>query len=132
VLDDYGLIPAMEWHAHEWERRTGIACLLDLVEDKPPLSREKRTAVFRAFQEALTNVARHAQATKVNVTMALDQGELVLVIEDNGVGIQPDVLTFSNSLGLKGMQERMKEVGGEVEIEGLRGAGTVVLIRVPV
>jgi signal transduction histidine kinase len=132
VLDDYGLIPAMEWHAHEWERRTGIACLLDLVEDKPPLSREKRTAVFRAFQEALTNVARHAQATKVNVTMALDQGELVLVIEDNGVGIQPDVLTFSNSLGLKGMQERMNEVGGAVEIEGLRGAGTVVLIRVPV
>jgi signal transduction histidine kinase len=132
VLDDYGLISAIEWHANEWERRIGIACLLDLVEDKPPLSREKRTAVFRAFQEALTNVARHANATKVNVTMALDQGELVLVIEDNGVGIQPDVLTFSNSLGLKGMQERMKEVGGEVEIEGLRGAGTVVLIRVPV
>lgn len=132
VLDDYGLIPALEWHAHEWERRTGIRCLLDLVEDKPPLSRDKRTAIFRAFQEALTNVARHAHATCVNVTMAIFEGELILVIEDNGVGIPPEALTRGHSLGLMGMQERLAEVGGVVEFEGQTGQGTVVSIRLPV
>lgn len=132
VLDDYGLIPALEWHGREWARRTGIACQLDLVEDKPPLSREKRTAVFRAFQEALTNVARHAHATAVNVAMAIHNGELMLVIEDNGIGIPPEALAFSRSLGLKGMQERLKEVGGLAEVEGQPGQGTVVAIRVPV
>jgi PAS domain S-box-containing protein len=132
VLDDYGLIPALEWHAREFERRTGLSCQLDLVEDKPSLSREKRTAVFRAFQEALTNVARHAQASQVNVAMVIDEGELVLVIEDNGIGISQETLASSRSLGLKGMEERLKEVGGRVEIEGRTGQGTVVEIRMPI
>jgi signal transduction histidine kinase/PAS domain-containing protein len=132
VLDDYGLIPALEWHAREFERRTGISCQLDLVEDKPPLNREKRTAVFRAFQEALTNVARHAQASQVNVAMVIDEGELVLVIEDNGIGISQAMLASSRSLGLKGMEERLKEVGGRMEIEGRAGQGTVVEIRMPI
>lgn len=132
VLDDYGLIPALEWHGREFERRTGIPCFLDLMDNKPPLNREKRTAVFRVFQEALTNVARHADATKVNVTMGVDDGHLVLVIEDDGIGLQMDELDFNHSLGLKGMQERMNEVGGVVEIDSEAGRGVVVAIRVPV
>jgi PAS domain S-box-containing protein len=131
VLDDFGLVPAMEWHAREWERRTGIQCRLDLIEITSPISREKRTAVFRVFQEALTNVARHAQATRVNVTTGVDEGDLMLMIEDDGVGIRAGELDFSRSLGLKGMQERMKEVGGVVEIEGEAGQGTIIAIRVP-
>jgi signal transduction histidine kinase len=132
VLDDYGLIPALEWHARMFEQRTGIAMHLDLIDQEPYLDRAKRTAVFRVVQEALTNVARHAAATQVHVTMGVDENELVLVIEDDGIGIKPEQLNFAQSLGLRGMEERMKEVGGAVEIEGEVDAGTVVAICVPI
>lgn len=132
VLDDYGLIPALEWHARIFQQRTGIDVQLDLIEHESPLNRDTRTAVFRVFQESLTNVARHAHATRVNVTMGIDEGELILVIEDNGVGFDTKGLDFSSSLGLKGMQERMMQVGGAVEIVGEAGQGTVVVIHAPV
>ena len=96
------------------------------------LSREKATAVFRILQEALTNVLRHAHATRVNITIAEEDGEIVFEIRDNGRGITEDEKAGSRSLGLIGMRERAHLVGGRIEITGVGGRGTVLTLRVPI
>ena len=131
LLDDFGLVAALKWQVEEWERRTGIACQLDLALNEAKLDRERRTAVFRVFQESLTNVARHAQATQVVMTIREDHGQLVLTIHDNGRGIDAEALRPGKSLGLLGIRERMREVGGDVEISGAPNQGTMVMVRVP-
>ena len=132
LLDDFGLLAALEWQAREWEKRTGVACLLNRPSDEIKLDRDCRTAVFRVFQESLTNVARHAQATKVMVDVKDDGTQLVLTVRDNGRGIAAEALRPGKSLGLLGMRERMREVSGDLEIEGTPGSGTCVTVRVPI
>jgi signal transduction histidine kinase len=95
------------------------------------LSREQSTAVCRIFQEALTNVLRHAQATRVDITAKKEAGEFVLTISDNGRGITEDELSGVPSLGLLGMRERANLIGGKFQIIGAEGKGTVVTLRVP-
>jgi PAS domain S-box-containing protein len=132
MLDDFGLLAAMEWQAHEWERRTGIACRLDFApEALVELDDRSRTAVFRAFQESLTNIARHAQATEAVVSIQLIDGLMLLMVQDNGQGIRPEAMQSNKSLGLVGMRERMREVGGDVEIASVAGQGVTVTLRVP-
>lgn len=132
MLDDFGLLAAMEWQALEWQRRTDITCRLVFVPDlQVDLSDRSRTAVFRAFQESLTNIARHSHATEVVVTAELAAGQLVLTVKDNGKGIGEDALHSAKSLGLMGMRERMREVNGDVEITSVAGEGVTVTLRVP-
>jgi len=131
VLDDLGLAAAIDWQAKDFQKRSGVACVLRLPEDDPPLSREQATALFRIFQEGLTNVARHAQARTVWVHLGEEGSHVVLEIEDDGVGFSPAALAERRSLGLLGMRERAAAFGGEVEVTGSPGRGVTVLVRLP-
>ena len=132
VLDDLGLAAAIEWQARDFQKRSGVECLLNLPEDDLRASRAQATALFRIFQESLTNVARHAQATKIWVHLGEEDGAIVLEIEDDGVGISLERLAERRSLGLLGMRERATVFGGAVEIAGAPGQGTTVMARIPV
>jgi hypothetical protein len=132
ILDDLGLAAAIEWQVKDFQKRSGILCALTLPGDDPPLGRDQATAIFRIFQEILTNVARHAQAAKVWVYLGEEQDAIVLEAEDNGVGISPTQLAERRSLGLLGMRERAGAFGGAVEIVGSKGQGTTVTVQIPV
>jgi PAS domain S-box-containing protein len=132
MLDDLGLVAALEWQAGEFGRRTGIACRFATDLETLDLEADQATAVFRIFQEALTNVARHAGASRVEVTLGVADGELRLSVLDDGVGITRDQAQASGSLGLLGMRERAGALGGRVEIHGQADAGTRVTVRIPV
>lgn len=132
ILDDLGLLEAIEWQAQQFEARTGIACQIDSFVENVDLSCEKTTAVFRVLQEALTNVLRHAHATRVNITIAEEEAVFAFELRDNGRGITEDEKTGSRSLGLIGMRERAHLVGGTIEIIGDGERGTVLTLRVPI
>ena len=127
---DLGLVPAIEWQVQEFRRRTGIACELAVGEDDIELDEERATAVFRMLQEALTNVARHARASQVEVALAPRQDELQLTVEDNGVGMPASRPRGKKSFGLLGLRERALMLDGEVNIDSRPGR-TVVRITLP-
>jgi PAS domain S-box-containing protein len=132
VLDDLGLTEAIEWQAGQFQARTGIICHCECSVENVDLNKEQSTAVFRIFQEALTNILRHAQATRVDIAMKEKTGEFVLTVNDNGRGITDDDKSRPGSLGLLGMRERAHMIGGEIDITGIGGQGTVVTVRVPI
>jgi signal transduction histidine kinase len=132
VLDDLGLAAAIEWQARDFQARSGVSCVLRLPEEDLILSRDQATALFRVFQESLTNVARHAQATKVWVNLSEQEGRVVLEVEDDGVGMPSARTAERHSLGLLGMRERVAVFGGEIEFSGLPGQGTAVVVRMPI
>lgn len=131
VLDDLGLAEALEWQAQQFQNRTGIECHCDCSLDDLELTGAQTTAVFRIFQETLTNVLRHARADRVDVSMKRRGVELVLTVWDNGRGITEEEQAGQKSLGLLGMRERAHLVGGSFEIEGVEGVGTTVTVRLP-
>lgn len=131
ILDDLGLVEAIEWQAQQFQTRTEIICHCDCAVESLDLNQERSTALFRIFQEALTNVLRHAQATRVDIEMKEKADEFILTISDNGVGINESQKSAARSLGLVGMRERAHLVGGEINITGVEGKGTVVTVRVP-
>ncbi len=132
MLDDLGLVAAIEWQAQDFQRRTGIQCKLFIEsEEDAVLDKELSTALFRIFQETLTNVARHAQATKVNITLTESTGTLRLEIEDNGKGITEEDISDPKSLGLLGTRERALLFGGDVNITGSPGKGTRISVSIP-
>jgi PAS domain S-box-containing protein len=131
VLDDLGLVEAIEWQAEQFQARTGIICRCDYSLENLDLGRERSTAVFRILQEALTNILRHAQATSVDITMEVEADEFVLTVMDNGRGITENEKSGLQSLGLLGMRERAHLIGGKMDITGVEGKGTVVTVRVP-
>ncbi len=131
ILDDLGLAAAIEWQAEAFSDRSRIACQLDLDETADRLNCDLSTALFRIFQEALTNVARHAQATEVHVELRVDPEEVTLIVEDDGRGIAPDEISGSSSLGLLGMRERARALGGEIIVAGVPDQGTTVTARIP-
>jgi PAS domain S-box-containing protein len=132
ILDDLGLVAAIEWQAQQFQARTGIVCPYDCSLEKVELTEEQSTAVFRIFQEALTNVLRHAQATKVDIKINKENGYFGLSVSDNGKGTTESEKSEQQSLGILGMRERAHLVGGEIHIKGVRGKGTVVIVRVPI
>src|SRR5205085_5566692 len=132
VLDDLGLGAAIEWQAQQFQARTGIVCRCDCALELPELNQTQATAIFRISQEALTNILRHAQATRVEITMKIESGELVITISDNGQGITETEKSSQRSLGLLGMHERAHLIGGQIDIAGIAGQGTVLTIRVPI
>lgn len=131
VLDQLGLTAAIEWQAEEFQRRSGLRCHLTLPEEAVQLDQGRSTALFRIFQELLTNIARHANATRVAVALRPDSGRVVLIVEDNGRGIDEEVARSPKSLGLVGVRERVLPYGGRVEVQGVRGKGTLVQVTLP-
>lgn len=131
VLDELGLVAALEWHARAVEARSGIRFDVSLPEEEIDASDEQATAVFRMFQETLTNVVRHARAQNVAVRLEVTDGTIVLEVRDDGRGITADEAASGTSLGLLGMRERAALLGGRVAIDGAPGRGTTVQIHVP-
>ncbi|HEV3276057.1 MAG TPA: PAS domain S-box protein [Terriglobia bacterium] len=131
ILDDLGLVAAVEWAAEEFQARTGTECRLELPEGDVAADPAQATAIFRIFQETLTNVARHANATRVDVRLADGNGGLVLEVRDNGAGISAEKLSQGQSLGILGMRERAALLGGVLAIRGAAGEGTAVEVRIP-
>lgn len=131
ILDDLGLVAAIEWQANEFQARTGIACAVSASVEEPALSDEAKTALFRIYQETLTNVLRHARAKRVEVALARVNGRLRLQVKDDGKGIPADEVTSARSLGLLGMRERAALLGGEFQITGEPNEGTVVTVTIP-
>ncbi|HKV72559.1 MAG TPA: sensor histidine kinase [Gemmatimonadales bacterium] len=129
VLDDLGLVAALQWQAREFTKRTGIAVRIDAPGDVP-VPDERATAAFRICQEALTNISRHSAATRVQVEVVPHDHSLTVVIQDNGRGFDADAAK-AGSFGLLGMQERAEAWGGRVRVESTVGAGTTVTLELP-
>ncbi|HEX5885798.1 MAG TPA: PAS domain S-box protein [Pyrinomonadaceae bacterium] len=131
MLDDLGLVAAIEWQVEQFQARTGIKCHWTNTANEVELDREESTTVFRILQEILTNVLRHAQATNLYVKLSRTKQHLELEVKDDGRGITRSQRTNPRSLGLLGMKERALLVGGDVHVTGKEGHGTTVLVRVP-
>ena len=131
ILDELGLLAALEWQSKEFQQRTQITCELTKAIDNFQMDGERETAVFRIYQEALTNIARHAEAAKVWVRVSGGGGFLNLKVHDNGKGVTESQLRHSRSLGVLGMRERAQIFGGEIAIKGIPGEGTTLILRMP-
>jgi signal transduction histidine kinase len=131
MLDDLGLLPAMEWQFQEVIRRTGLTGDFAGDVDSARVSDEVATACFRVFQEALTNVARHASATQVQAHVGLAGESLVLHVHDNGRGLPPETAGATHHLGLASMRERTEMLSGHLDIHSAPGHGTTVVATIP-
>jgi two-component system, NarL family, sensor histidine kinase UhpB len=136
ALDDHGLVPAIETQLKRFGARTGIEVRLDTRGDPDELPEVVQTAIYRVAQEALTNVTRHAGATIVELDLAEEQGNAELRVRDDGGGFDPSVIARnsqgpSGGLGLVGMAERARLVGGELDVRSAPGGGTTITLRVP-
>jgi signal transduction histidine kinase len=129
MLDDFGLQPALEWHVRDFRRRFNIAVDLSLAGDLDALTDPYRTCVYRIVQEALTNCARHAHATRVEIHVQLEQNTLDLRVADDGTGIDP---TRMRGVGLLGIEERVRELHGTFEIGARQPRGTELHVALPV
>ncbi|MGE5431953.1 MAG: PAS domain S-box protein [Syntrophomonadaceae bacterium] len=132
VLDYLGISAAIEWQAQEFQNRTGITCKIVAMPKELELDQNFSTALFRIFQETLTNIARHAGANIIQVSLIHENGNIVLVIKDNGRGITDEEIINTKSFGLLGMRERAYLLGGEFTIKGQPGKGTTVTVTIPV
>jgi signal transduction histidine kinase len=131
ILDDLGISAAIEWQAQEFQTRTGIVCEIFQGVDLLDLDEQHATTVFRIFQEILTNVARHAKATRVHGRLGATGAVLLLAVTDNGKGIGAGEACGGKSLGLLGMRERAALLGGKVAISSTPGNGTTVMVTIP-
>lgn len=131
MLEDLGLAASIEWQARDFEKRTGIVCTVTVPPEDLPLARSQSVGLFRIFQEALTNVARHAHAQTIAVTLAVTFEALTLQVHDDGRGIQTHEIAGLHSLGLLGMRERAQQLGGAFDIRGAPGHGTTVTVSIP-
>ncbi len=131
ILDDLGLVAAMEWQSEEFQKRSEIDAKFKTNLGDIEISPEIATGLFRIFQESLTNVLRHSNATAINTSLYLTNGQLILNITDNGVGFNADEIENKKTLGLLGMKERTLMMGGTYEINSKAGEGATVTIKVP-
>ena len=131
MLDDLGLAASIEWQSRDFEKRTGIACAVNVSVGDLPVDQAQSMALFRIFQEALTNVARHASAQHIEVKLAATHEAVTLQVHDDGRGIHRREISSLHSLGLLGMQERAKQLGGAFDIQGVPGDGTIVTVSIP-
>ena len=129
MLDDFGLQPALEWHVRDLERRHGVRVELEISGDIGQLSERYRTCVYRVIQEALTNCIRHAQAARIRVAVNAAADRLEVTVADDGIGLDPS--RRRHGLGLLGLEERVKELGGTTLLRSSQGGGTSINIRLP-
>lgn len=128
---DLGLVPAIEWLAQDLESHSDICCRLDLGDEEISMNDSQATVVFRVVQESLTNVARHAKASEVVITLRKVNGQLRLKIQDDGCGFEPSAVVQSRGFGLAGMGERTLGLGGKLQIDSSPARGTTVSIEFP-
>lgn len=131
ILDAFGLAEAMAWQAGEYQKRYGLAIDTRGLKEIPPVAPALKTALFRIFQESLTNVVRHAGAKEVRLTLGMEEGRVRLSIEDNGCGIAAEKISDSQSLGLIGMRERLIPFQGKISFESAPDRGTSLIVTVP-
>jgi two-component system, NarL family, sensor histidine kinase UhpB len=131
VLDSFGIIAALEMEAGEFEHRTGISCKLTQQDEGEPLEPDVSIALFRIFQEALTNIMKHAKASQVKARLFNCTDGVHLTISDNGCGLAQTDRDKPRSFGLRGIQERVTHFGGTVQISGVPGQGTTVAVHIP-
>ena len=132
MLDDLGLAASIEWQARDFQKRTGIVCTVIVPAEELHTARTQALALFRIFQEALTNVERHANAHHIDVKLSASPESTNLLVQDDGRGIQAQEIADLNSLGLMGMRERAKRLGGTFDIQGASGKGTLLSVTIPV
>jgi len=130
ILDDFGLEAALQWQSNEFEKRFSIPVKLETNGNEPGIPPDTATGLFRLFQESLTNVARHANASQVNASLNIDGDKIMMKIADNGKGFDISQ-TRNKSLGLLGMKERTLMLKGKLDITSKPGEGTLVTITVP-
>jgi len=131
MLDDLGLAASIEWQAHDFEKHSGIKCNLSLSEINPNFGRDKAIAIFRIFQEALTNIMHYADAKTVTVILKQLNEWLILEVHDDGRGIKEEDINAVHALGLIGMRERAEHLGGSLKIRGESGLGTTLTVTIP-
>jgi len=131
LLDDLGLSAAIEWQTEEFQKHTGIRCDLTISPPELSLDPDRATAIFRIFQETLTNVARHADAGSVRILLREEEDDVRLTIRDDGRGISPAERNNPSSFGLIGIRERAHYFDGEVTISASPGEGTTVSVQIP-
>lgn len=132
VLDHFGISAAIDWAAKEFQKRTAVRCKVIIYPEDIRLDENVSIAVFRIFQEALTNITRHANASRVDVSFTNNNGIIELQVKDNGKGIAKKQIDALKSLGLVGMREKAKNLGGTLDISGRKGTGTTVTLTIPI
>jgi signal transduction histidine kinase len=132
ILDTVGLAAAVEWHTREFTKRTSIQVELKQADKLPFLDDAVSTGIYRIIQEALTNIARHSEATRAEVAMRLNNSELQVEIADNGKGIDQAMIIHPESLGILSMQERARMLGGKIAITSNPGKGTCIILSTPI
>jgi len=130
MLDDLGVAAALEWEMEEFERRTGIGCELTVEPKEIDIDPDRSTAVYRIFQEALTNIARHAKATNVEASLKVHADMIEMKIRDNGIGITEKQVASPLAFGLIGMRERVQQFGGETTVVGMKEEGTTLNVTI--
>jgi signal transduction histidine kinase len=131
AIDDFGLTAAVQLATENFTVQSGIECEVSIRPDEIEAPPTTAIVIYRILQEALTNVIRHAKATRVEVRLRQDERSVVLEVRDNGAGVTQEQLRRSDALGLMGMRERASIIGGELRIEGVPGRGTIVSVRTP-
>jgi signal transduction histidine kinase len=132
LLEEFGLVAAMQSYAAEFQKRFGIRCLFEFDREDATVGKEQATALFRILQEGLTNVARHSQAQEVSILIEHTGNTLCLSIKDDGIGFDPGGDPNSKSFGILGMRERTRILGGEFRLEASPRGGTVVEVKIPI
>jgi PAS domain S-box-containing protein len=133
LLDDLGLYAAMEWQTQDFQERTGIHCELNSLGIKDvELPQDFATAIFRIFQEALTNISRHSKATKAEVILTIGRKNVLLEVNDNGIGIDNRAIADSQSFGLLGIRERASFRNGDFSVHGVKNKGTMLKVKLPI
>ncbi|MDP8208467.1 MAG: PAS domain S-box protein [Candidatus Electryonea clarkiae] len=131
LLDDIGLSAAMEWQLEEFKKRTGIPFKLRLTHEEAEIDNQLSTVIFRIFQESLTNIMRHANATQVKVDLSVEDESILLKVDDNGKGITSQQITDPKSFGLLGIRERVDSFNGQMKINGIPDNGTTLTVDIP-
>jgi len=136
ILDDVGLLAALRWAVREFKTEHSVAANLRVQGDERRFSQEVELMLFRIVQEALSNIGRHSQASKAEVLIRFEEGKTAVIIKDDGIGFQPPDkigdLSRSGKLGLVGMQERVRLLGGSLEVKSEPGKGTTVIVEAPI
>jgi signal transduction histidine kinase len=131
VLDELGLLTAIQWQVLEFENRSGVNCHITNLQHGVSFEPVISTAIFRILQEALDNVKRHSSATDAFISLQVADSTLVLEVSDNGVGIRPDKIKSPDSIGIISIRERVHSLGGKLEVRGEPGHGTTLIVSIP-
>jgi signal transduction histidine kinase len=131
ILDELGILEAVKWQARKFQEQTGIACEIDKKSKTGKLDQNFSLTIFRIYQETLTNVARHAKATKVISVLKRKPDTIYMEIKDNGIGITEKQVNSADSHGITGLRERVQHYRGHIKIKGTQNQGTAVIITIP-